>query len=112
MTFVKTSIALALAGAVTVAAATPTLAQSGRHWGAAGAGFAAGAVLGAAAANSRAYYGPGYAYAPGYDAYAYAPGEAYVAAPAYRGGQFGNYDSGYKSCATDGQYNRTDYSAC
>ena len=119
MTFAKTSIALALAGAVTLAAATPTLARDGRYLGAAGAGFVAGAVIGGAAANSRAYYGPGYgpgygayAYAPGYDAYASDDG-AYVSQPFYgRSGQFGNYSAGYAPCATDGNYNKTDYGAC
>ena len=132
MTLAKTSIALALAGAVTLAAATPTLARDGRSWGAAGAGFVAGAVVGATVANSRASYGYGpgysaygyapgsaygaYAYAPGsgYDAYAYAPGsDAYASAPGYTGsGRFGSYDAGYRSCAVDGNYNKTDYGAC
>jgi hypothetical protein len=80
--------ALALAGALVVTAATPSLALD--RWGAAGVGFAAGAVVGAAAANANAgyYYGPGYAYAPySYDPYGYAfapsAGYAYVPSTTY-----------------------------
>jgi hypothetical protein len=80
--------ALGLAAALVVTAATPSLALD--RWGAAGVGFAAGAVVGATAANANAgyYYDPGYAYAPSsYDpyGYAYAPsaGYAYAAAPGY-----------------------------
>jgi len=76
-TTVKFAAGLALAGVLTMAAATPSQARW-HHWHGAAAGFAAGAVLGAAAANSY-YYGPGpyYAYAPGYYAYAYEPAYAY-----------------------------------
>jgi hypothetical protein len=81
----KTYAALALAGALAVATATPSHADS--RWGWAAGGFAAGALVGsAAAANANAgyYYGgpyayePGYAYAPSssYGAYAYEPGYA------------------------------------
>ncbi len=80
--FVKSAMALGMAGAMTLAAATPSLARS-RHWvPALGAGIVAGAILGAAAAdaNARYYYGgEPYGYAeptyvtPGYDAYGYAP---------------------------------------
>lgn len=78
--------ALALAGVLAVTAASPSFARD-RTWVAAGAGFAAGAVVGAYAANANSrYYGPGYAYDPygyGYEpGYTYAPGYAY--APAYR----------------------------
>lgn len=125
MAFSKKSLALGLAGILTVAATTPSFAQRWEPWAAGAAGFAAGAAVGSAAA--RGYgpggyaYGPGYAYAPGFDAYAYQPGDAYayqpgMAGPAYGNyygsGQYGHYDSGFKDCATDGQYNRTDYSAC
>lgn len=76
--------ALALAGTLVAAAATPSLALD--RWGAAGVGFAAGAVVGATAANANAgYYGSGYAYEPyGYDAYGYAsaPSAGYAYAPA------------------------------
>jgi hypothetical protein len=86
--------ALALAGALVVTAATPTLALD--RWGAAGVGFAAGAVVGATAANSGYYYGPGYAYAPSsYDpyGYAYAPNAGYAYAPSagYAYGPSGDY---------------------
>ncbi len=73
-TIVKSAVALSLAGAVTLAAMTPSLARS-RGWAAAGAGFVAGTVLGAAVANANAnyYYGQPYAY----DSYAYSPSYAY-----------------------------------
>ncbi len=88
MKFHKTHVtALALAGALTVAAASPSFADN--RWGYAAGGFAAGALVGAAAANANAgyYYEPeyryrtrGYAYAPargyyapGYSAYSYEP---------------------------------------
>ena len=73
--------ALALAGALAVASVTPSFADN--RWGYAAGGFAAGALVGAAAANAHAgyYYGPGYAYYPGY---AYAPAPTVVApAPGY-----------------------------
>ena len=73
--------ALALAGALAVASASPSFADN--RWGYAAGGFAAGALIGAAAANAHAgYYGPGYAYHPGYRV-AYAPGYAYAPAPGY-----------------------------
>ena len=52
--------ALALAGALAVTAATPSFADN--RWGYAAGGFAAGALVGAAAANANAgyYYGPTY----------------------------------------------------
>ncbi|HEY1152354.1 MAG TPA: hypothetical protein VGE73_00785 [Pseudolabrys sp.] len=103
-TFGKIFATVAVVGAVAVAAASPSEARNGR-WAAAGVGFAAGAVVGAAAANaanSNYYYGSGYygqSYGPsygyaepsygyvepsyGYDAYAYEPGPTYVA-PTYR----------------------------
>ncbi len=105
MTKLLTHAALAavLAGAFAVTTTTPSRADNDT-WIAAGAGFAAGTLIGAAAANANAnvYYGPGYAYAPGYPygyasaypygyasaypygyAYAPAPAYAYVEAPAY-----------------------------
>ena len=89
MTTWKTNTASALiAGAVAVTMATPSFADD-RAWVAAGAGFAAGTLIGAAAANANAaYYGPGFAYAPAYPygyapGYAYAPGYVYAPAPAY-----------------------------
>jgi hypothetical protein len=83
MTIRKTYIAaLAIAGTLAVTAATPSFADS--RWGYAAGGFAAGALVGAAAANANAGYydGPGYGYAypRAYQGYAYAP------APGYYGG--------------------------
>lgn len=72
--------ALALAGALAVASVTPSFADD--RWGYAAGGFAAGALLGAAAANAHAgYYGPGYAFHPGYYGYGFAPGPTIVAPP-------------------------------
>ena len=90
-TIAKYAAAMALTGALAVAAVSPGEARSGRN--AAAIGFGVGAVAGAAIASSAyngGYYGfydPGqfgYAYAPGYgyNAYAYEPGYAYVA-PGY-----------------------------
>jgi hypothetical protein len=82
-TFLKIAGAVALTGAIALAAASPSEARNGRNTAAA-IGFGAGAIVGAAAAssyNNGYYYGePGYAYEPGY-----APGYAYepAAAPVY-----------------------------
>jgi hypothetical protein len=83
--------AAGLAGALTLAVATPSVAGGGRTAAAVAGGFAAGALIGAAAASANAaYYGPGYAYEPGYvydpgyaeypgyGAYARAPGPVYA----------------------------------
>jgi hypothetical protein len=82
--------AVGLAGALAVAAATPSLAGSGRTAAAVAGGFAAGALLGAAAANAHAgYHHPGYDYGPGYTyapGYAYEPGYTY--GPAYGYGAY------------------------
>ena len=90
---VKPAMVLGLAGILAVASMTPSEARN-RGWAAAGIGFAAGALIGAAAANANNhYYGsgyrygyrPAYGYGPGYaydDAYAYQP--PVYAAPAYR----------------------------
>ena len=116
MAFSKKSLAVGLAGILTIAATTPSFAQRWEPWAAGAAGFAAGAAIGGAAATAGAYgpYGSAYGYAPGYDAYAYQPDSSYYGPGNFYGssGQYGHYDSGYKDCATDGQYNRTDYSAC
>ena len=119
MAFSKKSLALGLAGILTIAATTPSFAQRLEPWAAGAAGFAAGAAIGSVAATTRAY-GPGgnaYGYAPGYNAYAYQPdsySSSYYGPGNFYGstGEYGHYDSGFKDCATDGQYNRTDYSAC
>jgi hypothetical protein len=100
---VKNSLALALVGTITLAAASPTFARTWRPAAAAGAGFVAGAAVGAAAANAAAY-------GPAYQSYAYAPGQAYGAYG------YGNYRSdgsdGLSGCAVAGNYGRTDYGAC
>jgi hypothetical protein len=71
--------AAGLAGALTLAVATPSVAGGGRTAAAVAGGFAAGALIGAAAASANAaYYGPGYAYEPGY---VYDPGYAEYPAP-------------------------------
>ena len=89
-TIFKFAAAAALSGAVALAAATPSEARGGRNAAAAGVGFVAGALLGAATANSGYYGGPGY-YGSGYygpGPYGYGPGPyagpyAYEPAPIY-----------------------------
>ncbi|HEY7229825.1 MAG TPA: hypothetical protein VH558_05580 [Pseudolabrys sp.] len=94
-TFIKYTAAVALTGALALAAATPSEARHGRN--AAAIGFGVGALAGAAIAGSAynggyyGYYEPGYAYAPGYAYDAYDPydsygygGYAYAPAPGYR----------------------------
>jgi hypothetical protein len=74
---------ITVAGAMALAAATPSQARGWRTGAAVAGGFVAGAAVGAAVANSNNYYygGPGYGY---YDpGYAYGPGYAYDPAPAY-----------------------------
>lgn len=100
--FLKNSLVLAVAGVVTLAAASPASARTWRYGAAAGAGLVAGAALAGASAA---------AYGSGYDAYAYVPG----ASP--RASGYTNYRSdgsdGYSGCATDGNYaGRTDFGAC
>jgi len=84
--FVKIAAATAMTGALALAFASPSEARDGRNAAAIG-GFAAGAVVGAAVANSAngGYYDDrGYAYEP---AYVYEPAPTYYyndpAAPAY-----------------------------
>jgi hypothetical protein len=73
----KPAAVLGLVAALSMASLGPSEARA-RPWVAAGLGFAAGALVGsAAAANAYSYdgdYGYAYAYAPGY---AYAPAYAY-----------------------------------
>ena len=102
-TLVKYAAAVALTGALALAAATPGEARNGRN--AAAIGFGVGAVAGAAIASSAynggyGYYEPGYAYAPdyGYDSYAY-DSYAYEPAPRYR--YYRNWS---------GQHNTNDFS--
>jgi hypothetical protein len=85
-----------LAAALAATASTSSFAGS-RGWAAAGAGFVAGTIIGAAAANANAryyyggpygYYDDSYAYAPAYT-YSYGPGySAYAYAPAYAGPRY------------------------
>jgi MFS family permease len=80
MQYRRTAIALVAAAATTLAAVAPaSAAWRGRHWGAAGAGFAAGALIGGALAAPHYRYG--YGYGPYYGPYAY--GGAYAAVPTY-----------------------------
>jgi hypothetical protein len=72
----NTLVAAGLGSALALAVATPSFADAG-NVGAAIGGFAAGALVGSAAAN--AYHGPSYAYQPGYAYGSY----AYVPAPSY-----------------------------
>ena len=95
-TLMKYTAAVALTGALALAAATPSEARHGRN--AAAIGFGVGAIAGAAVASSAynggyyGYYEPGYAYAPdyGYDSYGYDTNSyaydsyAYEPAPRYR----------------------------
>lgn len=102
--FLKNSLTLALVGTITVATASPTFARTWRPAAAAGAGFVAGAAVGAAAANAAMY-------GPAYRAYGYVPGQA------YGGSGYGNYYSdgsdGLSGCATIGNYGgKVDYGAC
>ena len=91
--FTKPVLALGLVSALALAVATPSEARSGRNAAAIGAGvagFAVGAAIGSAAANSYyggpyGYYDGGYAYAPAYNTYSYDgyayDGYAYAPAP-------------------------------
>lgn len=87
---IKSKLAALALATVTIAgglAATTQTADAkwkGHHWGAAGVGFAAGALIGAAAAN---------AYAPGYYAYG---GYSCRWVPQYN--QFGYYIGKTKVC--------------
>ncbi len=124
--FVKYIAAVALAGALALAAATPSEARKGRNAALIG-GLAAGALIGAAVANANNgyYYGPGYyepgyayepAYVPGYayepayvPGYAYEPAYAPTYAPVYRGSRYyrGSSDS---NCG--GSPGTPDYRPC
>jgi hypothetical protein len=124
--FAKSAMALVLAGALTAGAASTASARSWKPWAAAGAGFAAGAVVGSALTAPRYYgygqaysgyaYEPGYAMtydtAPAYDSYAYSPDVTYqstVVTPSYYGGYYGPN----RGCATRGNYGgKVDYGAC
>lgn len=98
-TMIKVAAAVGIAGMIAATAATPSMARGWHHggWGrgaaAAGVGFAAGALIGSAAANAAmdGYYGPdryGYAYEP--DS-AYPPDYAYVPDYSYGGQSYRYY---------------------
>jgi hypothetical protein len=117
-TILKYTAAVALTGAIALASAAPSEARYGRNAAAIG-GFAAGAIVGAAAAGaaSGGYYAdPGYYAEPGYapayyDSGYYDPGYAYAPAPVYGYGY--RYHNGYRpQCAIDMGYGKLDYSGC
>lgn len=100
--------AIGIAGALSLMAATPSMAYwhngrwyPDRPWNpVAAAGEAAGSIVGgtlagAAAVASGGYYG-GY-YGPGYEAYGYAPGPAYGAYDYAPGPASRAYDYGYRA---------------
>jgi hypothetical protein len=102
----KYAAAVALTGALAVAAASPSEARNGRN-AAAAIGFGAGALVGAAAAsaaNNSYYYGPGY-----YDS-GYAPGYAYEPAPVYGGGYYATDSYAYSPRPNRGCWVSTDSS--
>ena len=88
----KYAAAVTLAGLLAATAITPSEARNGR-WAAAGVGFAAGALLGAAVANNY-YYGPGY-YAPGYYGPAYYGPGPYAYEPVYVAPRYRYYGQRY-----------------
>ena len=87
---------MAAAAALAIAAVAVSPAQARWHHGWRGgggaiAGFAAGALIGGALASGPYYYGPRYAYGPGYyNDYAYSPGRSV----AYCEQRFKSYDPG------------------
>jgi hypothetical protein len=102
--FAKTSMALALGGALLASSVTASSARNWRPWAAAGAGFVAGAAIAGAAANANAGYygyGPGY-YERGYPygGYAYEPSYPVEPTPYY-------YNRGWGRCVQDEGYGRT-----
>ena len=80
--------AAALAGALAAATSMPSQAHEWHHGGTAAAiGLGAGALIGAAAANS-AYYGDPYYADYDYNGYAYEPAPAYYGDYAYSPGYY------------------------
>jgi hypothetical protein len=107
-TIFKYATAVALTGALTLAAASPSQAWRGRN--AAAIGFGVGAVAGAVVASSaynNGYYGyyadPGYAYAPGYAYESYEPSYGYVPAPRYRYYDNWSYEHSTNNFSVDSQ---------
>jgi hypothetical protein len=131
-------LAVALAGAMALAGATPSFAapvlssttgvkaavsdpvvdvqyrrwhRGGRGFGI-GAGLAAGALLGAGIAAATA---PRYYYGPRYGTYAYESGPTYYydTGPTYSYGAYGgSYAYPYQTCGVSAGYGRWDYSQC
>jgi hypothetical protein len=131
-TILKYAAAVAVTGALALAAATPGQARDGRNTAAA-IGFGAGALVGAAAvsANNNYYGGPGYydrgyAYGPAYEdrayvyerpapAYVYerrAPAYAYDPAPRYSASEAYAYSPGRCWVSTDNTRNYGYYGSC
>ncbi len=115
----KSAIVLGVACAMALGSMTALDARNRGAWVAGVAGFAAGAAVGAVAANANAsYYGPGYAYEP---AYTYEPAypvysydrnaTAYTGNPALNPG-YGysryNYDTNYTGPMRERQLNVLD----
>jgi hypothetical protein len=103
-TLTKYTAAVALTGALALAAATPSEARHGRN--AAAIGFGVGALAGAAVATSAhngGYYGF-YGYAPGYayDSYTYEP-YVYAPGPRYRYYDDWSYEHSTNNFAIDSQ---------
>ncbi len=123
-TILKYAAAVAVTGALALAAATPSQARDGRNTAAA-IGFGAGALVGAAAvsaANNNYYGGPGYydrgyAYGPVYEdrAYVYerpAPAYVYDPAPRYSASEAYAYSPGRCWVSTDNTRNYGYYGSC
>ena len=94
MKILKPAMIAGIAGALALGSVTASQARV-RPWVAGAAGFAAGAAIGSAAANSY-YYNNGYGYYD--DSYAYAydrPATAYTGDPAYAGYNAYGYSPGY-----------------
>jgi hypothetical protein len=100
----KPAIVLGIAGVMTLGSLSASQARV-RPWVASAAGFAAGAAIGAAAANANSYYYDGGYYDGGYydtayygDSYAYdRPAVAYTGDPAYTGYNAYAYAPSYRS---------------
>jgi hypothetical protein len=109
-TFMKYAAVAAFAGALAVASAVPSQARSWHHnrynGVGVGAGFVAGALLGAAVVNNgyydgQGYYEPGYAYGPDYGAYAYEPAPGYGASRSYYYGRTNAQKCGQSPASTN-----------
>jgi len=114
--FVKFAVAATMTGAFALALASPSEARNGRNAAVIG-GFAAGAVVGAAVANSNnGYYDRGYAYDPGY-AYEpapvyYGPGYDVGAVPAYPYEEAPRYYAPRRGASCGGSPGSPNYRPC